>query len=159
SGDKVRPTKKVTILGVDERFWPDSQMPVAKEFWQGNAAEVVLNATLAEALQAKVGDKVLFNVQKAEDIPRETLLGKRKSQDVVQALEVTVRAILPDQGMARFTLRPSPEPVRNAFVPRAFLQDGVGLARRANALLVSGTRSPLAEDLQRRLTLADWNLK
>lgn len=158
AGAKI-PVNKITVLGVDDRFWPTDQVPVSDEFWRSDAKEVVLNTTLAEALKVKVGDSVAFNVQKANDIPRETLLGKRKQEDVVQTLEVKVRLILPDQGMARFTLRPSPEPVRNAFLPLRLLQDKLELVDRANALLVEGGEASVAEDLQKRLTLADWNLK
>ena len=58
--------------------------------------------------------------------------------------------------MARFTLTPSPEPVRNAFVPLRFLQEKLNLAGRANALFTAGTDStPSVGD---RLTLEDWGL-
>lgn len=153
---KTKTAGKVTILGVDDRFWP-AQLKQDAAFWQSSDAAVVLNHTLAEALGVQAGAKISFNVQKNDAIPRETLLGKR--DDVVQSLNVTVKAILPDEGMGRFTLRPSPEPVRNAFLPIKFLQQELQLGGKANAVLVGPTADDVAKKLPAALTLADWSLK
>ncbi len=59
---------------------------------------------------------------------------------MLQTIKVTVRAILPDMGMANFTLKPTPEPVRNAFVPIRFLQNKIDRADRANGLLLGPTQ-------------------
>lgn len=155
SGKKAKTVGKVTILGVDRRFWSDGSVP---QSWGSANANVVLNTTLASALQVKVGDTINLNVQKPDGIPRETLLGKRKADDVLQALTVIVREIRPDQGLAHFTLKPSPEPVRNAFVPLAFLQEKLGLAGRANAILASASNNGL-QTLATKLTLDDWGLR
>lgn len=156
SRHSFRTVGKVTILGVDERFWPDGTAP---QSWNKGSADAVLNATLARALKAKVGDTISLNVQKPDGIPRESLLGKRKADDVLQALEVTVREIRPDEGMARFSLKPSPEPVRNAFVPLGFLQEKLDQPGRANAILAGGASDMLQTALAKKLTLADWGLR
>jgi putative ABC transport system permease protein len=153
---KTKTAGKVTILGVDDRFWP-AELKHDAAFWQSSEAAVVLNHTLAEALGVQSGAKISFNVQKNDAIPRETLLGKR--DDVVQSLNVTVKAILPDEGMGRFTLRPSPEPVRNAFIPIKYLQQELQLGGKANAVLVGSTSVDLSKKLPVALTLEDWNLK
>src|SRR5205807_174437 len=108
---------KVTIVGVDASFWPTDQVPEDAKFWAGDEREVVLNQTLARALGASVDDKVTLQVQRADSAPGETVLGKRKPEDVIKKLFVTVKRIVPDEGMARFSLKPTPEPVRNVFVP------------------------------------------
>ncbi|MCI0682035.1 MAG: ABC transporter permease [Gemmataceae bacterium] len=149
---KPKTVPKVNVLGVDERFWQDETSRQAAS-WNGGEDAVVLNRTLAAALGAQVGDRLTFNVQKSEAAPRETLLGKR--DDVVQSVRVTVSAIVPDRGMARFTLRPSPEPVRNAFVPLRFLQKELQQDGKANAVFARSIRNKL----QDTLTLDDWNLK
>ncbi len=153
---KSKTIGKVTVLGVEDRFWP-AELKQDAAIWQSNEAIVVLNRTLADVLQAKVGDKISLNVQKADAVPRETILGKR--DDVVQSINITVKAILPDAGMARFTLRPSPAPVRNAFVPLRFLQKELKLESKANAILVGQANASLQENLARSLTLEDWDLK
>ncbi len=175
------PTSKITLLGVNADFWLQNQTPVSEEFWQisdrskpagdqidaGQVGEVVLNRTLAETLEAKVGDTLALRVQKADSVPRETLLGKRGREQVIDAIRVRVRDILPDRGLARFTLQPSPEPVRNAFVPLKFLQARLKLQSpppgRVNVLLSSGINrlDPSDDPLSYKPlpTLEDWNLK
>ncbi len=156
----------VTVLGVDASFWSEAP-PVDASFWHSNAAEVVLNTTLAGLLQVKEGDAVTLHLQKADDIPRESLLGKRKTKDVMQELELKVRAVLPNKGLTRFTLKPTPEPARNAFVPLRLLQSELALSGQANALLVAGTgrdrsgKPPFDLDgfLRQQLTLDDWGLR
>lgn len=156
---------KVAVLGVDASFWPAEQVPEGRAFWESSAAEVVLNRTLAAALDAKVGDTVTLHLQKQSSIPREMLLGERKIEEVAQPVRVKVRGIVPEDGMGRFSLRPTPEPVRNAFVPMRFLQKKLDLAGRANALLAAAPKSDgLAADhmrpaVEKHLTLEDWNLR
>jgi len=151
---------RATILGVDARFWPRGAVPVDMDFWAGDNREVMLNAALAETLRTKIGDTITLTIQKADSIPRESLLGKRRTDDVLQELTVTVRQILPQDGMARFSLKPKPEAARNAFVPLAFLQSKLDMAGRVNALLVGSPRprTDLQDYLAGDLTLADWNL-
>jgi putative ABC transport system permease protein len=158
AGEEPQRANKVNVLAVDEHFWSGTN-PVDKAFWQSAKAEVVLNTALARTLNAKVGDKITLNVLKADNVPRETIFSKRKTDEVLEALAVTVRLILPDEGMARFTLRPTPEPVRNAFVPLRFLQDKLERPGRANALLVGRAKNDPQQTLAPRLTLDDWNLK
>jgi ABC-type antimicrobial peptide transport system permease subunit len=146
----------ITVLGVDGEFW---QEPADSEFWQSDAAEAMLNRSLATLLGVRVGDPITVFLQKAAEVPRESLLGKRKTSDVVQAVDMHVRRILPDEGLARFSLKPTPEPARNIFVPQRFLQTELGLAGKANAVLVAGVKSNLTEALQACLTLDDWGLR
>jgi ABC-type lipoprotein release transport system permease subunit len=165
---------RVTILGIDASFWQSQSAAEDATFWASRDSEVVLNQTLAKALGAKVGDIIALNLQKADIAPRETILGNRKADEVSEAIRVKVRAILPDEGMARFSLKPTPEPVRNAFVPIKLLQKKLDLAGRANVILAapgalpgeqaieflrerSGVRSD--HDLPALLTLDDWGLR
>src|SRR5207302_4729842 len=105
-------------------------------FWQSTRNEAVFNARLAEELGIRPGDSIELNVQKASDIPRETLLGRRDTSAVLEKIQVTVREILPDKGMAVFSLNPSPEAPKNAFVPLKFLQSALNQPGRANAFLI-----------------------
>src|SRR5207253_6407214 len=113
----------------------------------------VLNTSLASALEVKTGDTVTLHVQKADNIPRETLLGKRKTQEMVKPLALKVLAVRPDRGRGGFTLKPSPEPPRNAFVPLAYLQRELNLVGQCNAVLPGGGSASLADPLRRHLTL------
>ncbi|MBX9679216.1 MAG: ABC transporter permease [Gemmataceae bacterium] len=141
------------LLGIDAQFGIEGG-----EFWNSNQAEVAFNGSLAHSLGLKAGDRVRFFVHKEEDIPRETLLGRRKSEEVVQAIEAKIRVVLPDEGMARFALRPGPEPARNAFFPRRFLQEKLDLAGKANLILLGKPAETLDAKLHQAMTLEDWGL-
>ncbi len=159
SSDEKITLPKVNIFGVDDTFWTGR---TDASFWQSNVGEAVLNESLATALHVKVGDSLRLGVHKVEAVPRETLLGKRKSDQVLETVRVKVREILPDRGLARFNLQPSPEIARNLFVPIRFLQDRLELSGKANGLLASSPQTPGAE-LNKKLTsalkLEDWGLK
>ncbi|HZZ81304.1 MAG TPA: FtsX-like permease family protein, partial [Gemmataceae bacterium] len=170
--DKTTRAGRVTVLGIDASFWPEDRVPEDAAFWASGESEAVLNQTLATALGAKVGDSIALNLQKADNVPRETILGNRKAEEVTEAIRVKVRAILRDDGMARFSLKPTPEPVRNAFVPIKLLQKKLDLAGRANVILAAKNqtsgeqyieflRDPSKQrlDLHRHLTLDDWGLR
>src|SRR5262249_47442350 len=108
---------------------------------------------------AGVGDRISLHLQKATDIPRESLLGRRGFGEVLDTFTLPVRAILPDDSPgARFNLNPSPETPRNAFVPLSVLQARLDLKGRVNALLVGGARGDLQQNLQQALDLDDWGL-
>jgi ABC-type lipoprotein release transport system permease subunit len=165
--------RRVTILGVDERFWLDGAAPADQstlsravdprpgggDLWESPKEEVVLNAALAEELGMNANDKVILRLQKVSAIPRETLLGRRDVGDVVDELRLVVRTVIPDEGLGRFNLHPSPAVPRNVFVPLRLLQDRLGQPGRINALLVGGSeRSAWQHALQQHLTLDDWGL-
>jgi ABC-type antimicrobial peptide transport system permease subunit len=166
---------RVTILGVDDRFWLDGQVPVDAAFWQQEEPDdpdtptVVLNAALAHALGASAGDKIALHLQKVSALPRETILGRSNPTDVESELQLTVRAVLADPSPgARFSLNPMPEAPRNAFVPLRVLQEALrrqeGLTKvlpdnPINAVFVKGGQKiALQADLHQRLQLVDWGL-
>jgi ABC-type antimicrobial peptide transport system permease subunit len=136
---------------------------VAHRFDDRNAESgdgVVLSAALATALDLRPGDKVSFRVQKADDVPRESLLGRRDEANAFKKLTFVVTAVLPEDDPAgRFNLQPTPEPPRNAFVSLAALQDALDQPGRANALLIGGPRAGLAEAFRAALDIEDWGLR
>ena len=81
---------KVTVLGVDAAFWPREEMPEDAEFWSSDNREVVLNRTLADALNAKVGDVISLHLQRADTAPPRRSCGKSKAENVIERIRVTV---------------------------------------------------------------------
>lgn len=143
---------RTTILGVDERFW-NAPVPINPEFWQSSRNEAVINTRLADELDVRPGDTMELNVQKASAIPRETLLGRRDTSAVLEKLQVTVREVLPNAGMAVFSLSPSPETPKNLFLPLKFLQSALNQPGRANAFLLHSSTQPESPP-----NLDDWGL-
>jgi ABC-type lipoprotein release transport system permease subunit len=155
AGEHPRRSGKVTILGVDDRFWKDQPPP---EKLKGDA--VILNAPLAQELNVVPGDKITLHTQKASDVPRETWLGRSDASEVLGDITVTVAEILPDDSPAgRFNLRPSSSLPRNAYVSLKTLQEKLNVPGRVNAIL-TGKADPesLQKALRIHLTLDDWGL-
>ncbi len=156
--------RRITLLGVEDRFWGNNAAPDTVAFWKGQIPKVHLNAALARALNASVGDEVVFSVQKKSDVPPETLLGRRDEASLIDRLAFQVAGILPEgHPGANFSLSPSPEQPLNAFVPLHALQERLGQRDpqgngQINAILVGKPHSELEPLLQRFLTLEDWGL-
>lgn len=182
----AKPASNVTVFGVDEQFWPaveiahedrehdhdhgdhkhakgehdDMEEKVPSEsLWASDAAKGALNARLARDLGAKAGDKITLFVQTSAGIPRESLLGRRKIEDAVKKLSVTVHEVLPDNGMGGFSLKPTAEATRNIFLPVGYLQQQLDVGARVNGLLVANSDDRLQEEFEQQLTLFDWGLR
>jgi ABC-type antimicrobial peptide transport system permease subunit len=156
--ETVRRAPGITVLAVDERFWPQGQAPGGGTYWNSDAAEAVLNAALARELNVAAGDAVTLHVQKAENVPRESLLGRRNAEDVLDKLTLRVRLVLPDEGLGRFTLGANPGTPHNAVVPLRLVQARLGKPGRVNALLTGAPAGDLQAALRSHLTLDDWGL-
>ena len=159
SGGAIRrQLRGVTILGVDDRFWP-SRSPPWPDSTKHNAGSLCLNSTLADALEVSQGDEVSLRLQKPSAIPRESLLGRRDDSAVVEEWTLPVGFVLnADDPSDRFSLRPELEAPHTVFVSLSLIQDKLGLKKRCNALLVGDVHSLLAEPLRSALQLADWGL-
>ncbi len=154
--DKSALVGQVTVLGVDESFWnlgPDS---TSSPFGDGNREDVagsdnalapalsaretedfvVLNEPLASELGVAVGDEVMLRIPLASQIPADSPLGKKEG--VIRGVTLTVRAIIPAEGLGRFSLRASQRRPYNAYLPLTTLQGIVGRPGAINAIFVAG---------------------
>lgn len=157
-GEEKQRVGKVTVIGIPKNIgWPKPGEDDLQAIWSGR--ETYLNRTLADALGAKKDDLVELQVPRADSASGETLLGQRKAGQTIERIELRVAGIIPDEGIGRFSLKPSPEPVRNAFVPLSFLQERLKLDGLANVILVAKAHATLQEDLHHQLALEDWGLR
>ncbi len=115
----------VTLYGGDERLWEgtldfrDTPPPTSDG--------VVLNSKLAEELRAAPGDDISVWVELPVTIPRDTLLGGQE-QPSSQELRLKVDAVLPaDVAAGRFSLQPSQQFPKVAFVNLQALQKALDL--------------------------------
>ena len=131
---------EVSVLGVDERFWR------LAERWQDVPLEgrtVIVNRAMAEAVGLGVGQSVLLRVPRVTAGQAGSVFGRRSREDTVQELRVTIGRIIDDAGLGRFTLRSDRPGPRNVHVSLSWLAQQLGVADRANVLLVAG-KAPLA---------------
>jgi putative ABC transport system permease protein len=125
---------QVNLLGCDARFWQLGEGGTGELPDEG---EIVLNEPLAEHLGVRPGDDVLVRLPHLSAVPAENALGRKT--ETVRTSRLKVRAIIPAQGLGRFTLRPSQQLPRNAYVSLAWLQDRLEKPGWANAIFVAGT--------------------
>jgi putative ABC transport system permease protein len=122
---------RVEIFGVDPSFWALAEKSNATVANPGNG--VFLNTALAAQLQARAGDTVLFRMEKPSALSREAPVSSQADSSV--ALRLTVSAVIADESLGRFGLRPSQIPPLNAFVDLKVLQGRLEQTNHANLLL------------------------
>ncbi len=154
---------RLQMLGVDERFLElygrgEDGTPSSLAGLDGppGPGEVDLNERAADRLGVRPGDQVRLSVEKPSAMPRDAALGSE--EDASASPWVTVRAVLPDDGVGRFSLRANQVPPHNAFVALGWLQEQVDLPGGANVLLL-GPAEDAAGALKRNFRLADAGLQ
>jgi putative ABC transport system permease protein len=156
----------ITLIAADQGFWElnnaDSAIQKVKAPADG---EVILNATLAEELHAKVGDTLILRMAKATQVSEDSPLGK-KTDRLTSLAELKVREIIPAEGLGRFSLHPMQTSPKNAYVALKPLQVSLEQEGKVNAILVAakdearGLSPEVTKELQQALkpTLADYGL-
>jgi putative ABC transport system permease protein len=130
--DKRR-ANRVNLLGCDSQFWqlgPGRPPQLSRN-------QIVLNQPLADRLGVgQPGEDVILHLPDLGTIPGDSPLGKKT--DTVKRPRLTVAAILPAEGLGRFSLRPNQQVPLNAYVSMTGLQGRLGQSERVNAVLVAG---------------------
>jgi putative ABC transport system permease protein len=132
--ESERLATQVQVLGVTDTFWQIGNAPGERAIAPG---KVILNEPLAEELSAKVGDQVIFRLPQADRVPPDSPLGRKV--DTLRRIELTVKEIIPADGLGRFTLFPTQQAPRNAFVNLSSLQgrNRPAAAGEVNALFIA----------------------
>ena len=133
---------RVNVLGIDDRFWSMDSMSVGAANPLKND-EVLLNDHLAAQLGAKQDDTVVLRVHKPSLLSREAPVSPQ--EDTSLALRLTVKAVVSDDGLGRFSLQANQLPPFNAFVPLSLLQSRLELTNRANLLLIASIKTGAAD--------------
>jgi ABC-type lipoprotein release transport system permease subunit len=129
-----RQVNRVEVIGVDARFLALAARPAAGTLAPG---EVALGERLAAALGARPGDEIALRIFKPAPLSRDAPLASRKERETRRAL-VTVKAVLSDAELGRFSLRSDQASPSNAFVHLPWLQGTLDLEGRANLLAAGG---------------------
>ncbi|MEM9353371.1 MAG: ABC transporter permease [Planctomycetota bacterium] len=156
----LRRSSGLNVLAAPGGFWglrANQSAPDQQPQLYGN--QLALTANVAEELAVAVGDTVLLKIPRPGSSPAESVLGDKLDATASRRLEVA--AVLPNDGLANFSVAPSQQRPRNVFVPLVVLQDVLDLPRRANALLIAGNGAGAASDSLRgalKPKLTDYGL-
>ena len=99
----------------------------------------IVGAPLAAHLGAQPGDGLLLRIGSGQDIPGESLYGRR--EDTSRTIRLTCSGIAGPERLGEFALRPGQGTVFSVFVPLARLQRELAQPGRANTIL---GREPVA---------------
>ncbi len=161
---------KVAIQGVDahfEQLFDDGSAKGLTQFLAQkpgqNFPAAVVNQRLAEELRVKAGDELIVSFPKDSAIHRDSLYGRKQTEDVIQQMRLTVTAVLADSGVGRFALAPSQQVPFEVFLNLDALRRALGKSSGANTLLLGSkaqnmTQEAVAAELSRHAELADFNL-
>ena len=151
-----RQLNQVRVLGVEKRFWDFAPNPAACSFSLG-PQEAAINEKVAQALGVRVRDNLTLRVSKHGLMPQDAPLASRE-KDLTTSRLVTVKAILTDEQLGRFSLSTNQITPFNVFVDRAWLQEQSDLANLANLLLTDEMSGFTPNALQAILDQA-WQLE
>jgi len=144
---------QVQIVGCGEPFWDLGQAPYRPVRTPGRD-EIVLNAPLAEELQAAVGDTIVLRLPKANQVPADSPLGRKS--DLIRAIPgLRVIEIIPAESLGRFSLTASQITPRVAYVASSTLQRALDQEGRVNALLVAGQSPQTPPNAEAQAALAE----
>ena len=157
----------VQIQGIDARFaalFPESG-PALRDALKPTPDQpfpsLVINAALQRALDIELGDAVLLSLERPSPTYRESLFGRRATDDLVTTLRVVLTGVLPNSGAGRFGLRPHQHLPLNAYLDLQTLQRTLDQQDRVNALLIAAPtiqHQDLQRALDQHLSLADHKL-
>lgn len=121
--------------------------------------EVAINENLAEIAGLKTGDEFLLRVNKLNTFPANTPFVAEK--EATLSFRVTVAQLLKPEQMGNFNLQNIQSAPRNVFVNLAWINQQMGLASKANVMLLSDgiSKEEIINNLQKSWTTDDINLQ
>lgn len=146
----------VQVVGVEDRFWDLAPQPTPPPELEAGACRI--NPALAERLGgADAGAALVLRLRKPGGMPADLAPAPRDSDAWTRRLRVA--GVQAPEAFGQFTLRTTQSPPPTVFLPRAWLGAQLGIAGRANVLLVqAGDRAASPDAVQSRLD-ACWRLE
>ena len=159
AGNSANQANKVQISGFDSNFSFIAQ----GEDLSLSEGQAAINQKLASYLSLEIGDSISVRIEKPGILPRDAPLSSRAESPHVRAL-FTIKSILPDYSIGRFSPSANQIPPFNIFINAAELQRKTGLLNKANIILTeNNTGSPVWPHdadlvLKKRCTPADLGI-
>jgi len=133
SGGDIRRATNVSVIGCRPGFATLRDRGTPLDL----TGKLGLTESLARELGVSMGDDVLLRVPTMKAIPTDSPLGDKS--ETTNSVRLKLGALLPDEGLWRFSLVPSQHTPRNAFLPLAAVQSLLKKPGAANAILVATT--------------------
>ena len=143
----------LSIIGCTSEFWEFDAGPSPPSPTRN---ELLLTPSLARELGVAEGDSVLLRMPQFSSLPADSTLGEKS--DTTLSNRMRVKAVLPDSGLARFSLRPSQRAPRTVFVPLETLQRILELPNRLNAVAIADSDAAKLEQTLHP-SLADFGVQ
>ncbi len=144
----------VQVVGVENSFWALAPRPLPPPALAPGQCRI--NAALAERLGgAGPGSALVLRLRKPGRMPAD--LAPAPRDEDAWARRLSIAGVQPPEAFGQFTLRTTQNPPPTVFLPRAWLGEQLGIAGRANVLLVAEGAAASPEALQSRLD-ASWRL-
>ncbi|GAA4427398.1 FtsX-like permease family protein [Bremerella cremea] len=156
-GDPTKVAGNLAVLGIDEAFWQLGEVPGWKPIPLARD-EIILNQPLADELMVQAGDLVTLRLPGGNDVPADSPLG-RKTAETQSLPRLTVKAVIPAEGLGRFGMHPTQQLPMNAFASREALQAALQQDDRVNAVMISHPDKVTLDLSKLELTLADYNFE
>ncbi|MEW4452548.1 FtsX-like permease family protein [Bremerella sp. JC817] len=156
-GDPTKVAGNLAVLGIDEAFWQLGEVPGWKPIPLARD-EIILNQPLADELMVQAGDLVTLRLPGGNDVPADSPLG-RKTAETQSLPRLTVKAVIPAEGLGRFGMHPTQQLPMNAFASREALQSALQQDDRVNAVLISHPDKITVDLSKLELSLADYNFE
>ncbi|HOT50984.1 MAG TPA: hypothetical protein PLI07_08395, partial [Candidatus Hydrogenedentes bacterium] len=127
AGSNVPPNQinQANMIGVGSEFWRFAEETPA--FGALGPQEAAMNEAAARLLGVAVGDDIALRIPKPGLMPRDAPLAGNE-RDASIALLVTLKAVLTDRQLGRFSLAINQATPCNVFLDRTWLQDEMDLA-------------------------------
>ena len=159
SPDDEHRVNAVQVVGVDDRFWALAPTASAPPPLSPGACRI--NQVLSDRL-GLAGDtgQLVLRLRKPDGLPSDMTLATRDHDTWSRLL--TVSGVQEPQAFGHFTLRTTQRPPPTLFVSRDWLAEQLGIAGRANALLIhggEGTAASFQDALDSAWQLEDAGLR
>src|SRR3954470_14415047 len=147
AGQNTRRANSVSVIGCAPQFSTLGEGGPSGPLADEGAA---ITESLANEMNVNAGDEILLTVPVAGAIPADSPLGAKALEKTSKKRRLTVLAVLPPKGLARFGLVPSQQLPRNLFVSLGTLQKLLEQPNKVNAIFVATADDRLASSGKRQ---------
>jgi len=136
---------QVQILGVDQSFWELSNV----NSLELGKKEVILSESLANELNAEIGDRILLKIQKQSIMPLNAPFSGNEENSI--SLRLKLVNILSRDQLGGFSLKNQQAEVYNAFLDYNYLSAEMGIETLSNLIVSKFSDQINAQDLNQAL--------